>query len=90
MPFVHIPQYKEKEFVEQSVVWRCSVEGFLWIIRRIDAVGALAFPKWNKPPALAQDMSVGERKSRISRWNIREKKYGHGKSITTEVKKISW
>jgi hypothetical protein len=35
-------------------------------------------------------MSVGERKSRISRWNIREKKYGHGKSITTEVKKRKW
>ena len=45
MPFVHIPQYKEKEFVDQSVVWRCSVEGFVWIIRRIDAVGALAFPE---------------------------------------------
>ncbi len=45
LPFVLIPQYKEKEFVEQFVVWRCSVEGFFWIIRRIDAVGALAFPE---------------------------------------------
>ncbi len=46
--------------------------------------------KWNRPPAWAQDMSVGERKSRISRWSIREKKYGQGKSITTEVKKRKW
>ncbi len=45
LPFVHIPQYKEKEFVEQFVVWRCSEEEFFWIIRCIDAVGALAFPE---------------------------------------------
>ncbi len=45
MPFVHIPQYKEKEFVEQFVVWLCSKEVFCWIIRWIDVVGALAFPE---------------------------------------------
>jgi hypothetical protein len=42
---VHILQYKEKEFVEQSVVWRCSEVGVFWIIRWIDAVGAMAFPE---------------------------------------------
>ncbi len=33
------------------------------IIRWIDAVGALVFSEVDRPPACAQDMSVGERKS---------------------------
>ena len=45
MPFVYILQYREKEFVEQSVVCRCSEEGFFWIICWIDAVGVLVFPE---------------------------------------------
>jgi hypothetical protein len=43
LPFVHILQDEEAELVLQSVVCRCSEEGLLRIIRRIDTVGALVF-----------------------------------------------
>ncbi len=91
-PFVHILQYKEKEFAGQSVVCRCSEEVLFWIIRWIDAVGALA---WRKSAGIPTGRKGHSQRIKKISWYPNQLRKSAGiptgrKGHSQRIKKISW